>query len=780
MYDKMIKIFLIISFLSGMISCEKRIDPKPDDLTQEILSIFPSSGPELTKVTINGNNFPLQSQYNLVLLGGFNIVPASSSTTEIVFNIPSGLSVGDYTVALFVGGVTVYSSLKFTVTKNGADIPFIPEGTIPVNAEIINNCFMGIRQGGVHPRLIFNSSDIERIKLMAQTDLFAKPTYDIIISKANDILPTPVLDWGLDGANLRISNIHTISNDQIPYLVLAYQFTKDVKYAARCWAQLDKMCSYQDWGAWRHFLDAGIAAKSVAIAYDGLYDYLTIEQRKKLVSAVRKFVLEPGKIQIETGTGAWQWYLSDNNWNGICHGGMIMAALACYESDPAFMSSVIAIAANGIPTYLNSLEPDGASEEGMMYWGYGLSNTFLALESMKRSLGTTYGLAEMNGFRKTGWFPYLVSGPAGTATMGDDYLYYGKSNKFLSYFWFARNASDANLARTHHNSCIERNSAKTEKMNGWFDLMFYDPLLVSQGSQVSSPLSSYISGADYMYVTESSSDPNSLYIGMHGGDNNASHGHLDAGTIFIQALGENFVVGNLGKEDPYPSDYFTVTPPDYSASPTNSANSRGRFYYYRTMTESKSCMVFNPDARPEQNPTGVASILNQAADNNGGFYIIDLALCYSRDVTDYKRGIKLNRNSGLITVQDEFIPKSRSTVYWIAQSPATDGLVISNNGKTATMIKNGKTFYAYIKSPDNATFEKVDRSETLINYLPETYQVFSSIMSGKNSINKWYGKLQIKLTGNGQSRSILRIDFSASAGLGTPGLINLSDWTTSN
>jgi hypothetical protein len=334
---------------------------------------------------------------------------------------------------------------------------------------------------------------------------------------------------------------------------------------------------------------------------------------------------------------------------------------------------------------------------------------------MKRSLGTTYGLAEMNGFRKTGWFPYLVSGPAGTATMGDDYLYFGKSNKFLSYFWFAKNASDANLARTHYNSCIERNSAKTEKMNGWFDLMFYDPVLVSQGSQVSSPLGSYISGADYMYVTESSSDPNSLYIGMHGGDNNASHGHLDAGTIFIQALGENFVVGNLGKEDPYPADYFTITPPDYFSSPTNSTNTRGRFYYYRIMTESKSCLVFNPDARPEQNPTGVASVMNQATDNNRGLFIIDLTSCYSRDVNEYKRGIKLNRNMGLITVQDEFILNAASTVYWIAQSPATDGLIISNNGKTATMIKNGKTFYAYIKSPDNATFEKVDRSETLTN-----------------------------------------------------------------
>jgi hypothetical protein len=776
----MIKIFFIISFLSGMISCEKKIDPKPTDLIPEILSFYPSSGTELTEVTITGKNFPIQSQYNLVLLGGFNIVPTSSSTTEIIFKIPSGLAEGEYSVEIFIGGTTVSTSQKFQVKKNGADIPFIPAGTIPVNAETVNGCFMGIRQGGVHPRLIFNSSDIERIKSVAQTDLFAKPTYDIIISKANEILPTPVLDWGLDGANLRITNIHKISNDQIPYLVLAYQFTKDSKYAARCWAQLDKMCSYQDWGASRHFLDAGIAAKGVAIAYDGLYDYLTNDQRRKLVNAVRKFVLEPGKTQIETGTGAWKWYLSDNNWNGICHGGMILAALACYESDPTFMSSVIAIAANGIPIYLNSLEPDGASEEGMMYWGYGLSNTFLALESMKRTLGTTYGLAELNGFRKTGWFPYLVSGPAGTATMGDDYLYYGKGNKFLSYFWFADYFNDANLAKTHYNSCIERNSANTEKMNGWFDLMFYDPLPINQGSQVSSPLSSYIRGADYMYVTESSSDPNSLYIGMHGGDNNASHGHLDAGTIFIQALGENFVVGNLGKEEPYPSDYFTATPPDYSSSPTNSANSRGRFYYYRIRTEAKSCIVFNPDARPEQNPTGVASVLNQTADNNGGFYIIDLTSCYSRDVTDYKRGIKLNRNLGLITVQDEFTPKNTSSLYWIAQSPATDGLVISNNGKTATMIKNGKTFYAYIKSPDNTTFEKVDRSEILINYLPETYQAFSSVMAGKNSANKWYGKLQIKLNCSGQSKSILRIDFSASSGLSTPGLNNLSDWTTSN
>jgi hypothetical protein len=96
-----------------------------------------------------------------------------------------------------------------------------------------------------------------------------------------------LLDYGLDGAGLRINSIHTFSNDQAPYLILAYQFTKDPKYALRCWQQLDKLCDYPDWGANRHFLDAGIAAKAAAMAYDGLYDYLSAAQKSKLVNATR-------------------------------------------------------------------------------------------------------------------------------------------------------------------------------------------------------------------------------------------------------------------------------------------------------------------------------------------------------------------------------------------------------------------------------------------------------------------------------------------------------------
>ncbi len=776
----MIQLLVLISLISGFTGCEKKIGTKPDDLIPVIESLSPSSGGELTKVTITGKNFSSKAWENLIIIGGFHLVPVSASNDQLLFNVPEGIAAGSYSIYVRIGPETVTAPEKFQVTTSGDSDPITPTEIVPVTPATVKKCFAGTKKGGIHPRLIFSSNDIERIKSLSQTDQFVKPTYDMIIAKADAIIPTPILEWGLDGANLRVSNLHTISNDQIPYLVLAYQFTRDPKYAVRCWAQLDKMCTYQDWGAARHFLDAGIAAKGIAIAYDGLYDYLSIEQRIRLVGAVRKYVLEPGKTQIETGTGAWKWYLSDNNWNGICHGGMIMAALACYETDPEFMSNVVAVSVNGIPPYLASLEPEGASEEGMMYWGYGLSNTFLALESMKRVLSTSFGLAEMNGFKKTGWFPYLVSGPAGTATMGDDYLYYGITNKFLSYFWFAGNTSDANLAKTHYTACIERNSGRTEKMNGWFDLLFYSPDLISQGSAVSSPMNGFIQGADYMYIRGSSSDINSLYVGMHGGDNNASHGHLDAGTVFIQALGENFLVGNLGREDPYPSDYFTVTSPAYNDLPTNNTVTRGRFYYYRVKTESKSCMVFSPDARPEQNPEGVASVIHEGADNDGGFYVLDLTSCYSRDVTYYKRGIKLNRSSGLITIQDEFILKNTSTVYWLGQSPATDGLIISNSGKTATMIKNGKTFYAFLKSPENAVFEIVDRSESTINYLPETSVIFFPVMAGKNSVNKWYGKLQIRFSGTAQSLTTIRVDFSDLSNVTAPDITEIINWTTTN
>ena len=660
--------------------------------------------------------------------------------------------------------------------NNNSNFPI--DAVTPIYQSIVKDCFRGTGLKNIHPRLLFNASDIEQIKSNAITDPFAKGTYDGILTKANSLLTSPLLTYGLDAAGLRITNIHTFVNDQLPYLVLAYQFTKDIKYAKRCWDQLELMTNFPDWGANRHFLDAGIAAKGIAIAYDGLYDYLTVSQRLLLYNAVKANVLQPGKSQIETNTGVFKWYLTNDNWNGICHGGMIMASLATYEQDSSFNSSVISLAANGIEKYINSLEPDGASEEGLSYWDYGLSNTILAFESMKRCLTSTFGLTSKNGFKKTGWFPYNMSGPVATTSIGDDYLYNGKAYKLTSYFWYGNFFNDANFAKTHYDACNTINANKTDKMHGWIDLLYYNKSLIDKGSGFTFPLNGNYAGVDYMYISENNTE-NAMYIGMHGGDNNASHGHLDAGSFYMQSLGEIWAAGNLGRENNYQSDYFNLTAPIYNDGPTKTANTIGRFYYYRIRSEGKNCLIINPDARPEQNPNGKATLIKESNDNSVGYYIIDLTSNYSRDVTYYKRGIKLNRAKAVMTVQDEFAPINKnSTIYWIMHSPATDGLSISIDGKVATLSKNGKKYFARILSPTEATFSLTNRSTNSINYLSETKDIFSQSMLNKNGFNIYYGKLEIKLTNVSNSTNI-SVSFSAN-NLNENILKPLESWTSSN
>lgn len=658
--------------------------------------------------------------------------------------------------------------------------PFVSTDVLPINPSIVSRCFNGMQMTGKHPRLLFTSEEIAAIKSRSNGDPFTKGTYDEVIAKANTALSAAPITYQLDGANLRLNGIHQFSNDQVPFLVLAYQFTKNTAYAKKCMDQVERMITWADWGANRHFLDAGIAAKAMALIYDGLNDYLSTAQKNTIEAATKKFILDPAKTAIETNSGPFKWWLSNDNWNGICFGGILMSSLALYENNPSYYGSLIATSANGMLKYIQSLDPDGASEEGMSYWSYGISNTFLALESLKKVLSTTFGLTSLDGIKKTGWFPYLVSGPVGTASFGDDYLYFGKNNKFLSYFWFSHHLNDANLARYHYESCLSVNSNKNAKMNGWTDLLFYNPTLAQSGSASSLPLQGKMKGVDYFYIRENNAET-ALYVGMHGGSNAASHGHLDAGTFFIMAQGENFAVGNLGLENPYPSDYFRSTAPNYTDAPTQTISTTGRLHYYKVKTEGKSCLVFNPDARPEQDPQGEAVLAKEGADANGGFYILNMTNVYRRDVSNYQRGIKLNRSTGVITVQDEFVASTGGTVYWIMQSPSVDNIILSSDGKSATMNKNGKLLYLTLQSPAQASFQVVPRSESSPLYLPETAPIFQSLMAGKNTANRWYGKLQIKLESvPANTVTTIKVDFSKQQGQTSSGLQGLNNWTTTN
>ncbi|MFA6959714.1 MAG: heparinase II/III family protein [Opitutaceae bacterium] len=64
------------------------------------------------------------------------------------------------------------------------------------------------------------------------------------------------------------------------------------------------------------------------------------------------------------------WSKGGNNWNAVCHQGVLGAALAV-EDDPDLLAALCTKAAEGLPVFLAGYGADGGCSEGPGYWVYG-------------------------------------------------------------------------------------------------------------------------------------------------------------------------------------------------------------------------------------------------------------------------------------------------------------------------------------------------------------------------------------------------------------------------
>ncbi len=569
---------------------------------------------------------------------------------------------------------------------------------------------------GKHPRLFFDSSDLVRIQQLSATgDPLLKMGVSQQIEEAQRIKSLPLFSYELDEAKLRIPSIHQFAS-QLPNLVMAYRLTGDTTYAYRAFAQLEKMAGYPDWGANRHFLDAGIGAFNVALAYDALYEYLGEKRRAILREAVKKFVMLPALEQLEKNT--W-WSTAQHNWNGICNGGIIMAALAIYESDSILMSKLISLAVNKLPFYIRSFEPDGQSEEGLLYWSYGLMYTTITLESLKRVLGTQFGLDQNPGFKKTGWFPAFVSGPVTSLNIGDDPI---KNTRGRSFFWFAHQYNDTLLARWQASLCLDT------KVMSWMDMVYYDPGMLRGTTTQNISLDTYTRGIEVLTARTDTSST-ATFIALHGGKNYANHGHLDAGSFDIQSKGEVWAYGNLGRDDyVFPGYFSKQTLPGYLDKDT-AQSVPGRWHFYRLRAEGKNCLVINPDTRPDQNEKGEARVTKFISAKDKSVFELDLSSCYDREVDYYFREVEMNRSTGSILIVDSLKAIKNSRLWWQLHTKAA--IRISADGRSAILQLNGKQMRAVILQGGKGFFAE----------LPATYLPGQKFPLTKNSPNTDFKKL---------------------------------------
>lgn len=108
---------------------------------------------------------------------------------------------------------------------------------------------------------------------------------------------------------------------------------------------------------------------------------------------LRRRVIDPYLRSAREGpasTGMW-WLRTGNNWNSVCHAGVIGTALSG-AATPAETAEIIACAELNLAYYVNGFTADGYCSEGVGYWNYGFGHFAMLAETVAQATGGTVRL----------------------------------------------------------------------------------------------------------------------------------------------------------------------------------------------------------------------------------------------------------------------------------------------------------------------------------------------------------------------------------------------------
>jgi hypothetical protein len=571
-----------------------------------------------------------------------------------------GIRYRDAWVALFaIAGCAV--GLFGGARTYGAGMPK-PQVAIPAGPEILKL----LRPG--HPRLVATTNDFARLKDRIASDPRLQKWVAQVRSQGDDILKAPPSRYEIpDGLRLLATSRQVMNRMYI--LGLLHHLDPQPKYAQRAWQELEAAAHFQDWNT-RHFLDTAEMTHAFAIGYDWFYDSWTPEQRAVLRGAMLEKGLTPALELYRKGT---KWTRVRHNWNQVCNGGIAMGALALAETDPAPAGEILHSALESIQLAMAEFSPDGAWKEGPGYWNYATIYNVVLLAGLQSALGTDFGLARIDSFSETGFFPIYLSGPLGRTfnyADGGDYSFAAPQ-----MFWLAREYQQPVFAWYEQ-----------QKGGGHpLDVVWYDSDAKSPKA-AGLPLDRYFRGSEVVTLRSAWDDSSAIFVGFKAGDNKANHSHLDLGSFVMDALGVRWAV-DLGGDDYNLPAYF----------------GEQRWTYYRLRAEGQNTLLINPGEGPDQAPKAASKIVRFSSRPERSFAIADLSAAYP-GATRVQRGIALlNRQE--VLVQDEITALKPASIWWFMHTPAA--VQVEEGGSGALLRQAGVELRARILSPPEARFQIV-------------------------------------------------------------------------
>lgn len=332
---------------------------------------------------------------------------------------------------------------------------------------------------------------------------------------------------------------------------LAYQLTGDTRYARRVLDDLLAAAAFPDWNP-SHFLDTAEMSCAFALGLDWLHPVMTDDERLRLEDALIRLGLEPSLDPPDPF-----WITADNNWNAVCHGSLLMGALAVRHRRPDLAEIIVERALEYLPRHGLNFAPDGAFAEGPMYWDYGTTFHVLAAETLRRVTGSTRGLDTLPGFRESGAYMVHSIGPSGEFFNYADCL--PERMDLPALAWFGRHYDEPWLTRIEATHCartvLNPSTAEGGAHHRFFGLalLWLNPTHLNPAPAQPAPALAWSgTGSNPVALWRDAWTPDATWVGAKGGRATLSHGHIDAGSFVFESGGVRWAV------DPGMEEYHRI------------------------------------------------------------------------------------------------------------------------------------------------------------------------------------------------------------------------------
>lgn len=335
----------------------------------------------------------------------------------------------------------------------------------------------------------------------------------------------------------------------------------------------------------------------------------------------------------------FNWTKAMNNWNAVCHQGVIGAALTI-EEDTKLLAKMLLLMKKYLPLFLRGFGSDGACGEGPGYWQYGFGWFSLLNEQLETrtagQLSLVEGDAHIREIAKYG--PRVTLANHHFVNFGDSPRSGALSPYMLTYL--GKRLRDETLLAHGYRTYQRLEQTGINLQGQRTDMLYLTRLILNCPTDHSAerhlePQDVYLRDLSVIVAHSRDVRGNQWDFAAKAGNNAESHNHNDCGSYLLNVNGTPAVV-EIGAPE-YTKDFFR----------------ENRYNYLAARTLGHSLPIVN-GCEQAAGPQYAAKILNCELTEDHVEFSVDLTACYPSNAhcADLARNFYFDKKHGLLRVKE--------------------------------------------------------------------------------------------------------------------------------